>query len=372
MKRFSKYLFIGILAASCNQKEPFFATEDGMAEVYINVPQLYGHQPEMPGTKSGDGNIIGDIGDRLENDRVPVMNLPEGTTLWLAYEHRIAEDDPGTADVDESRYEEPVLKAYVVKSAAGGYQALYACEHTEEDGKLVVNAQNAATTATPLYLKHDEWYRFRMISPAMKISKEDLSMSVDNGDSFCASDQRYEQTSSIDTKIEAKSSGVNYITLNPMIQQTARLHFVLKKGDNVSSIKMMGDGVEISGIQNPYSHEKEGEKYQWSSMNKADTLVMRLGDKRAWISLPGEKFVTDSNGNLVGDICILPTDARCNTVAILLNMSVNGVPTQYITTLNGMIFEHAKSYNMTFNVGLKNNIVVVNWQNISWTEDIEM
>lgn len=107
-------------------------------------------------------------------------------------------------------------------------------------------------------------------------------------------------------------------------------------------------------------------------MNKADTLVMRLGDKRAWISLPGEKFVTDSNGNLVGDICILPTDARCNTVAILLNMSVNGVPTQYITTLNGMIFEHAKSYNMTFNVGLKNNIVVVNWQNISWTEDIEM
>jgi hypothetical protein len=51
-------------------------------------------------------------------------------------------------------------------------------------------------------------------------------------------------------------------------------------------------------------------------------------------------------------------------------MAVNGVPTQYITTLNGMVFEHAKSYNMTFTVGLQNNIVVVNWQNVSWTDEI--
>ena len=77
-----------------------------------------------------------------------------------------------------------------------------------------------------------------------------------------------------------------------------------------------------------------------------------------------------TDGDLVGDICILPTDARSNTVTILLNMAVNGVPTQYITTLNGMVFEHAKSYNMTFTVGLQNKIVVVNWQNVSWTDDI--
>lgn len=168
----------------------------------------------------------------------------------------------------------------------------------------------------------------------------------------------------------ATASGVNYISLNPMIQQTARLHFTLKKGANVSSVKMMGKGVEITGIQDPYAHGDAGNKYNWSSMERGDTLVMRLGDKRAWVNIQANDFIEDSSGNLIGSVCILPTDARSNTVAILFNMSVNGVPTQYITTLNGMVFEHGKSYNMNFTIGLQNNIVVVNWQNVSWTEDI--
>ena len=155
-----------------------------------------------------------------------------------------------------------------------------------------------------------------------------------------------------------------------MIQQTARLHFKRIKGMNVSTLDMMGDGAEVTGIQNPYMHNKEGDLYSWSSINKQDTLVMRKGDKRAWVTLPGDKFVKDEDGNLTGEICILPTDARNNTVTILLNMAVNGVPTQYITTLSGQVFEHSKSYNMSFTVSLRANVVVINWQNVSWTENI--
>ena len=352
MSDISKCLLFALLAVSCVQREPSGVSEDGLVEVHILPPQVYGHQPGSPATKA-----VGDIDDRLPS--LPKMNLAEGSTLWLTYEHKTADG-----------YDPPVLKSYVVRSAGGGYQALYACAFSEEDGKLVVNADDASTTATPLYLKHGETYRFRMIAPAMPISKSNLSMHVDNGDSFCSSDQRYTQTSSIDTKVEATASGVNYISMNPMIQQTARLKFTLKKGANVSSIKMMGNGVEISGIQDPYMHNPGGDDFNWSSMDAADTLVMRLGDKRAWVTLPGERFTTNADGDLVGDICILPTDARSNTVTILLNMAVNGVPTQYFTTLDGMVFEHAKSYNMTFTVELQNNIVVVNWQNVSWTDEI--
>lgn len=356
-----KYLLITLLAVSCVQREPSGVPEDGMVEVHILAPQVYGHEVGGPATKADGSNVIGDIKDRLNNGQVPIVDLAEGTTLWLTYEH---------FDTAISKYDPPVLKSYVVRRAGGGYQALYACAFSEVDGKLVVDADDVSITATPLYLKHDETYRFRMISPALPISQSDLSMHVDNGDSFCSSDQRYGQTSSVDTKIVAAASGVNYISMNPMIQQTARLRFTLKKGANVSSIVMMGDGVEISGLQDPYLHNVDGDKYNWSSMDSADTLVMRLGDKRAWVTLPGERFTINADGDLVGDICILPTDARSNTVTILLNMAVNGVPTQYITTLNGMVFEHAKSYNMTFTVGLQNNIVVVNWQNVSWTDDI--
>ena len=358
MRNIFTFLCVLFLAVSCIQREPSGVPEDGLVEVHILPPQVYGHQPGSPATKA-----IGDIDDRLPS--LPKMNLAEGTTLWLTYERRKTADG-----IEPKEYDAPVLKSYVVRSAGGGYQALYACAFSEVDGKLVVDADDASTTATPLYLKHGETYRFRMISPAMPISQDDLSMHVDNGDSFCSSDQRYEETSSVDTKIVADASGVNYIDMNPMIQQTARLSFVLKRGANVSSIKMMGDGVEISGIQDPYLHNVDGDNYNWSSMEKDDTLVMRLGDKRAWVTLPGERFSTDDDGSQIGEICILPTDARSNTVSILLNMAVNGVPTQYITTLNGVVFEHAKSYNMTFTVGLQNNIVVVNWQNVSWTDEI--
>lgn len=350
-------IFIGLLLCSllfsCASPEPQEIGRDGLVQVNFVAPQVYGHVPTRTQTKA-----VGDIDEVLDN--LPITDLEEGATLWLTYELKTG----------DATYDPPVLKPYVVRRSGGGYTALYACGYTVDGDKVMVTEEDAAETTSPLYLKHDAVYRFRMISPAMPIYEDDLSMMVDNGDSFCSSDQRYLETSSLDTQIQATTSGVNYVKLNPMIQQTARLKFTLKKGSNVSSIRMMGDGVEISGIQNPYLHSSVGEVYNWSSMNLADTLVMRLGDKRAWLTLPGDRFSTDGEGNLVGEICILPTDARSNTVAILLNMAVNGVPTQYFTTLNRMVFEHAKSYNMTFSVSLKNDIVVVNWQNVSWTEDI--
>lgn len=362
MNNIFRFLCVAFIAVSCIRKEDSAVLEDGLVEVRIRMPQVYGHQPGVPSTKA-----VGDIDDVL--DDWPITDLEEGATLWLTYELQTTPDDPETGDVDDSKYDVPNLKAYVVRRSGGGYRALYACEHSVDGGKLVVTPENVNETAAPLYLKDGNKYRFRMISPAMPISKDDLSMNVDNGDSFCSSDQRYHETASSAILITATASGVNYIEMNPMIQQTARLRFNLKKGANVSSIKMMGDGVEITGIQNPYMHNAEGDRYNWSSMAEDDTLVMRLGDKRAWVRLSGDRFEEGEDGNLSGDICILPTDARSNTVTMLLNMAVNGVPTQYITTLNGMVFEHAKSYNMNFEVGLQNNIVVVNWQNVSWTGD---
>ncbi len=353
MKNFIIFCLSAFILASCSQKESFEGPKDGLVEVQIKLPQYYAHSSNASKTKASP-----DVAGQLPSQNIE--DLENGSTLWLTYERKIGENN----------YETPVLKSYVVRSSGAGYQALYACENSIIDGKMVVNAENASTTATPLYLKHNETYRFRMISPAMPISATDLSMNIDNGDSFCSSDERYDQTKSKDTQITANTSGVNYISLNPMIQQTARISFKLKKGNNVSSIVMMGNGIEITGIQDPYAHGEGGNKYNWSSLDASDTLVMRLGDKRAWVTLPGEKFTETPDGALAGSVCILPTDARSNTVTMLLNMSVNGVPTQYITTLNGMIFEHAKSYNLTFTVSLQNNIVVVNWQNTSWTADI--
>ena len=55
-----KYLLIALLAVSCVQREPSGVPEDGMVEVHILAPQVYGHQPGSPATKA-----VGDIDDRL-------------------------------------------------------------------------------------------------------------------------------------------------------------------------------------------------------------------------------------------------------------------------------------------------------------------
>ena len=60
MSDISKCLLFALLAVSCVQREPSGVPEDGLVEVRILAPQVYGHQPGIPATKA-----VGDIDDRL-------------------------------------------------------------------------------------------------------------------------------------------------------------------------------------------------------------------------------------------------------------------------------------------------------------------
>ena len=59
-------------------------------------------------------------------------------------------------------------------------------------------------------------------------------------------------------------------------------------------------------------------------------------------------------------------------MVILFNMLVNGIPTQYETTVNQMIFSHAHSYNIGVEVDQKEGIRLFNWQNQAWSSDLEL
>ena len=48
-------------------------------------------------------------------------------------------------------------------------------------------------------------------------------------------------------------------------------------------------------------------------------------------------------------------------------MAVNGIPTQYVLTLNGIILESSHSYDFNLKAGVDGNLTVVNWQNTSLT-----
>lgn len=350
---------IGLLTACSTTDEEPVPAPDGKVRVEFQLPGTYGVNVSHAQSKAVD-NLDPNWHDLPEAN---ATLLPVGSTLWLSY----------AKQNDDDTYSKPDLQGYVVGTNASGYNTLYPCTTTEgADGKLTLNPE---AIGAPLYLETGT-YKFKMISPAYPIDKE-LKMQVDNGMYLYSTDGRYEETSSRAEEIIVNATGVQYIKLNPIISQVARFTFTIQKGKGVNRLEPLAAGIEISGLQNPYNHPNESEEgdnlltYNWSSEDIADTLVMHMGDKRSWVTLPGEELQVDEDGTITGDIAVLPTLTMSTPISILINMAINGVPTQYMTLLNEQMLLHARSYNLKWEVSVtEGQISVVTWQNQSWVTDL--
>lgn len=346
-------ILAGMLIACSTEEDTPVSVPDGKVQVEFQLPGTYGIS-------------ISDVQSRVDNlpeagyewHALPASSvelLPVGSTLWLSY---AKQNEDGTT------YGTPNLQGYVVGTTTGGYNTLYPCTTQEVNGKLEINPEEIGA---PLYLEEGT-YKFKMISPAYPVST-DLKMTIDNGMYLYSTDGRYEETYSQPISIEVNNTGVQYIRLNPIISQVARFTFTIHKGKGVYTLEPLEAGIEISGLQNTYMHDTE---YNWSSEEIADTLVMRMGDKRSWVTLPGSELETDADGTITGDIGVLPTMSISTPIAVLINIAVNGVPTQYMTLVNENILFHAHSYNFEWIIEVEDGrINVVTWQNQSWTTDVE-
>lgn len=368
-------LSVFVLSSCSYEKEDVGSASEG---VYIefSLPGMYEYMIPDARTKAND--IITPY-DSLRHLDVDVVNLPVGSTLWLTFSEK---NEDGT-------YTEPELKAYKIIDN-GGYHSMYACTYHQEIGADGYEYQviDDEANGQPLILS-DGTYRFKMISPALPIcfdEEKGWRLPVDNGMYFYATDGRYHETIPKDIVVDSKQlandgHNVQYVRLNPIVNQTARWNFNIFKGENVDSLMMLPAGIEISGLQNPYDTvDGKKEMFYWASNDIRDTLKMKCGDKRQWVKIPAEEMwvedVRRSNGQvqqaLRGAVGFLPTNSLSTTVVILFNMLVNGIPTQYETTLNGSVYEHAHSYNVSVEVSQKDGIIVFNWQNQSWVEDLEL
>ena len=328
--------------------------------------------PEVYGTFDAPETRAHDLGDRYNDFNDPAIRnrlkkLPVGSTVWLTYRKaKVANPNPDIA----SHWEQPDLQAYVVKDAAG-YNALYpigADEYDDENGVTYLKVPDSYAVTNPLYLT-DGQYQFRMVSPANPIRMDNLAMQVDNGMYVYANDERYNQTKSKVVTIQNNDQGVQNIVLNPMINQTARVQVRISKGNNVAKMEMLSMGVEVSGLQNP---ETENGKlaFKWSSLDIKDTLVMKRADKKSRAII--REFETEEDGSIVGSTGILPTNAMSTQSLILINLAVNGIPTQYVVCLSQIKFVHGHSYNLDVQVDADGNINVMNWANQAWTGEVTL
>lgn len=336
------FCFTVLFSVSCTKgMEELHDVPEGMVEVCIEVPDLYNGVLSDGMTKADSEFLSG----------YNVEKLPVGSTLWLSYSKK-----------NGDTYEPAVVKPYIVRSD-NDYVGLYPCGIDEyTDGGVEWMKINTEVEDSPLFLEQNSTYKFKALYPAHDIRKSDKQLKLHNGIWACTNDPRYTQTASIDvTLTPVGSQKVTYVELQPMINQTARIHFEIAKGENVHTLEMMHNGIEISGVQ-----DKETlYELDWTLDDYIEVIQLEsIEDGKHWYKLQ-EFEVRDHK--IIGDAYILPLDVRRTYIFILINMAVNGIPTQYVLTLNGIILEHSRSYDFDLKAGLNGNLSVVNWQNTSLT-----
>lgn len=338
MKRYLIYIICLItLIVSCQEKQDVAIVPDGMTEVRFTVPQSY-YAGDVAQTKAD-----------LDLSEGRIKTLPIGSTLWLSYK-----------ELKDGIYGDTEIKPYIVKNS-GEYIGLYPCETVEKNiNGVAYIAIDTTCIGSPLYLPSGSTYHFKGMYPALDLRKEDYKCKVANGTWVCSNDKRYTQTASADINIEESATKVTYVDLKPLINQTARLHFEISKGENIHTIEMMNSGIEIAGVQN----KDKVEYLDWlDETSYLNVKPIKKDDGEHWYKL--QKFSV-MNDKIIGDAYLLPLDVSRTYIIILINIAVNGIPTQYVTTLNGIIFEHGRSYNLNMEVTAEGNLNIINWQNTSW------
>lgn len=278
--------------------------------------------------------------------------LDDGRTLWLAvYEMR----------QDGTYLDEPTaLQSYVVRRSGNGYSTLYTCT-VNPDGSVKSESDK------PLYLDVGKTYKFCAVSPARTLYNNNTALHVRNGEYLLSTDDRYQQTESTKITIpnDGDNSGITYVYLNPLLHQTAQLQFSIGVGKNVHRLEILPAGIEVSGLQDDKIAGRGD--YNWLV---SDPLKMYLGNKHSRITI--KEFTTDEDGCIMGQTSVLPTDATSSPIAVLLNLSVNGINSQYTLLLNGMQLEAAHSYKFNIKVKIEDNVTVAVWQNQSWEWDVPL
>jgi hypothetical protein len=394
-------LFIAFAAACSDAAEEVVPNAEytgDSVEIVFEVPSsmmYYGmstraveDEPKESGTSDATDATVSTPKRDIETDRYfPSKStyetwgssmLPVGSTVWLSYQ-KLKSD--GTLDTE-------VCKPYIVRGLRDEIFTLYACGETEyydEQGRKW-HKVNTEESSTPLYLPEGEYY-FSVFSPALDITEKDgyYCTKVENGVYFCASDVRYDNSRNQRFTVVAQTNGVQRITLNPMVWQVARLNFEITNGPKVSDLGVSSAGIEVSGLQNPLDTQGNNTYFNWRSSNLADTIPMRMGDKRSWVTIRGEdctitegtaekqtedgQTITYPTTTITGDVGVLPTNGLSTVFVFLFNLTVNGIPTQYEVTVNKQILYHGRQYPVKITVDGTDDVTVMTWSNQSWTAD---
>lgn len=358
------------LLAACSQEEPMRnagmpEAPEGRKAVTFTLAGMIAEP--MNGFAEGSRAEGGDSETEAALATTPIINLPDGTTLWL-----FAED----TELEEDDKDKVAPKAYVVRDISGGQQ-LRPCE-VDADGNVTQEL------FTPLYLLYGHTYRFRAVSPAREFDIENpYGFYVDNKEYVIATDDRYEKTAATEETIKDDGgTGVQVIPMKPLLNQTSQLEFtIVPDEDNkyIHSISVLPQGIEISGVQDRYcspevTDERNEEHIHWNWSTGEPLQAFTGGNNTRFLIRKDEQymdaFITENkDGSLYIKCPILPTNAFSTSIIVVFNLQINGSPTQYQMMLNQKIYKAAYTYHYKGTVSIQGGVSVITWQYVNWSTD---
>lgn len=326
-------LFSVVASGSCSNQEEDLPPDSRIVPVTVQLPGAYSPISEKDVTSR-----VATSNSELNN--TPILNLKQGSTLWL-----FAEKDGSTT-----------IQGYIVKASdGGGVQSLYPCgKTTNADGTIDINEEDVSTT--PLYLETNKTYKFRAISPALKIYTGN-KFKIVNGQYVVATNDTWTQTQATTISISGKEG---IVVLNPLMQVGARMTFTIKKSKKISSLSVIQSGIEVDGI---------GKDPTTADYNVGANMTSDIGDSYNRLFVAASTFV-ETGDHLKSEIGIRPVDCRSTAVYIIVNLMVNGTPVQYTFAVKDRYFKPGYSYDYTVNIDIKDGITIANWQENSWSTEI--
>lgn len=323
------YLMVVLLGAallySCSStdSEP---SDKGLIPVTLQMPGSY----DVSSRATDNSNLV---------NKARISYLEQGSTLWL-----FATTGSTT-----------IRQGYMVKLSTGGVKALYACKEKTLGSTTLIDTTTVSNT--PMFLTSGN-YTFSAISPALPVYSGN-KFKILNGDTVVATNNYWNQTKATTLNLTNTKEGI--VVLNPMMQAGARMAFTIAKTSKISSLDVIQSGIEIDGL----GEEMASDSY----FSVGDTLVAGIGNPYNRMFIKPAKIKTLDDGSKYGTIGVLPVDCRSTVVYVILNLMVNATPVQYTFALNNRVYRSGYSYDYKVTIDVKDNIVVANWQENSWSYD---
>lgn len=367
------FILLGMLLAACTDitsTDEIRPTDESVdsSKLYPVKFVVGGYYPSVEfttrATADDDTETTDESGDTDETDALlnsilktkEKSSFDEGTTLRILVEQWV--NDEWVA-MDASLSVPYVIQSVI--TSTGKTSDLIPCT-VYDDGTL-----KATLSGKILYLSPGQ-YRVRAISPALvpydeldadgNISTPNL-VKVTNGMTLLANYDNCEVTTPyVIQETEFTEHYIQEIQLKPLIHQTAHLEFHISPEEAskkyIYSIQAMENGCVISGLQ--------GERgYNWTA-NKPNWVIY-LNDKTTAWTIKDSEFNQTSDTELSCGAHILPTSVESTTIYVTFNLRINGVPTQFMTSISDRQFRLGFNYPFNVHISISGDVTIAPWIN---------